>query len=54
MDGQRLYHILFAALSAGILICILWIGSMLLQETPRIQAFTNATLVQEGLRHGLL
>ena len=51
MDGQRLYHILFAVLTAGILICILWIGSMLLQAAPRVQAFTNATLVWEGLSH---
>lgn len=47
---DRSYRFIFAALIAGICICIaqiLW----LLQAMPRSETFTEATLVQEVLHH---
>ena len=48
---KRIAVCLFMLLTAGIVFCAAWIAWMLIQYEPQTQAFTNAYLVQEVLRH---
>ena len=48
---KRIAVCLFVLLTAGIVFCAAWIAWMLAHYMPRMQAFTNAYLVQEVLRH---
>lgn len=48
---KRIAVCLFVLLTTGIVFCAAWIAWMLTQYTPQTQAFTNAYLVREVLRH---